>query len=363
MVYDVAIIGAGPAGVVAAQILASKKLSVLLIEKGKDISKRKELTSGWFGHAIYVNKLDLNDPALNNKKALREAQKIINKISLEKPKTFGSFYLLSNTFGKQLAEYYYNALIGKADVIFNSEVDSVKYNKVFHINTEKQKFFSKKCIIATGKNSYNWISSLCNHFNISPIIPKMKIGLRIEVPEKKVKEMLCDMGQIKITNNNITTEDTCSFVGQWEDSGLISTIGHIIPNQNSRKINFLVAIEDDINNIIQDTKISNILNNDKPRVDKCSTYLQSSVPMDHLQTLKHLKQPIENIDKLLNIADYSTIYSPEVKLKGILPVNNRMKTKIANLFGVGECTIKAQTLLGAMASGLVAAKTILKEAK
>lgn len=65
--YDVIIIGAGPAGIFAALELVKKdKVSVLLLEKGKDLSERnrriaKDITTGWGGAGAFSDgKLNLS---------------------------------------------------------------------------------------------------------------------------------------------------------------------------------------------------------------------------------------------------------------------------------------------------------------
>jgi uncharacterized FAD-dependent dehydrogenase len=55
------------------------------------------------------------------------------------------------------------------------------------------------------------------------------------------------------------------------------------------------------------------------------------------------------------------MYIPEVRLSGVLPVNQKMETSIFGLYGIGECTNRVSNLIGAMASGIIAVKNIVKE--
>jgi thioredoxin reductase len=55
------------------------------------------------------------------------------------------------------------------------------------------------------------------------------------------------------------------------------------------------------------------------------------------------------------------MYIPEVRWNGILSVNEKMKTGVCGIYGAGECTTRASTIIGAMASGLIAAITRLGE--
>ena len=46
-IYDLVIVGAGAAGVMAAKTLINKNMSILIIEKGQDLKHRRNLVSGW----------------------------------------------------------------------------------------------------------------------------------------------------------------------------------------------------------------------------------------------------------------------------------------------------------------------------
>jgi uncharacterized FAD-dependent dehydrogenase len=84
--------------------------------------------------------------------------------------------------------------------------------------------------------------------------------------------------------------------------------------------------------------------------------------MEHLKIFKKFKNTFQFLETIFPlIIEYGIIYSPEVKFKGILPVDDEMKTIIKNLYSVGECTNKVGSLIGALASGIIAGRTIIKE--
>ena len=61
MKYDIIIIGSGPAGLFAAYELSKKNKKILIIEKGSDIEKRKDILSGIGGSGLYSDgKLNLS---------------------------------------------------------------------------------------------------------------------------------------------------------------------------------------------------------------------------------------------------------------------------------------------------------------
>lgn len=375
-IYDLIVIGAGPAGVSAAKVVSSKDMSVLLIERGKDINRRRDLTSGWFGHGLYaMNRLELEDPMLKNKRAIREAFKVIQQVSSEtpqiiKPLNKPQYCRLSDSIGRELAEYYYNSVSKNADIVFNTEVDFIaKDGNIFVIKTLRKEYRSSRCLVTTGKNSLDWLKQLCLTFNIPPAKNGIRVGVRVEVPTFRINEMLRDVGDIKIDcDDNVCTEDARlnSFVGEWEDSDILSAFGHGMPNKKSERTNFMIGSkpqdEKEEEGALRDVKIANVLQNDKIRPERIKDYVEGRSTLEHLGTFNKLKQSFKYLETFFPaITTYALMYAPEVRLRGILPVDSQMRTTIEGLYGAGECTVRVSSLIGAIASGIVAARNILKE--
>lgn len=369
-IYDLIIIGAGPAGVAAAKVASSKNMSILLIERGRDVNRRRDLTSGWFGHGLYaINRLEIEDNLLRNKRAINEAFRVIKQVSSETPKIINAsgsqFCRLSPLIGKELAEYYYNSISQKADIVFNTEIESVKKDgKLFMVKSLATQYYANRCIIATGKNSIEWITKLCSNFNIIPSSNGIRIGVRVEVPTFRISETLKDMGDIKINcGNNVTTEDARvnSFVGEWEDSNILSAFGHGLLDKKSKKTNFMMGTESK-EGALREVKIINVLQNDKIKPERVQDYVDGKSTLEHLPNFNNLKESFNYLEILFPaIISYAVMYAPEVKLRGILPVDSKMKTPVKRLYGAGECTTRVSSLIGAMASGIIVAKNILKE--
>ncbi len=370
--YDLIIIGSGPAGVMAAKTASDKGMSTLIIEKGRDLIRRRDLTMGWFGQGLYkMDRLDLEDPALNNPKAVRKIFNLIKKLYHHKIKILTSkgkgnkYCRLDPKFGMILASYFFEKF--KSDVIFNTEVLKIENkNSYFKIHTTGNKFKSRRCVIATGKNSIDWINFLCKSFNLKPAKNSVRIGVRVEVPTFRVNEMLADRGDIKMEDGYVSADDarTNSFVGEWEESNILSAFGHNMPEKKSAKTNFMVGVEVNktLDNVIREVQIVNILANDRIRRERVIDYMQGRSILKHMKEFDQLRQAFISLEKTIpSFVSYATMYIPEVRLKGVLPVESSMNTEIPRLYGAGECTSRVSTLIGAMASGSIAAQTILKE--
>ncbi|MFA5048765.1 MAG: FAD-dependent oxidoreductase [Patescibacteria group bacterium] len=367
--YDLIIIGAGPAGVSAAKVAVDKGLSVLILERGKDLAKRRDLISGWFGKGIIdVDRFELEDILLDNQKAVKEALKIVKKVASTQIKNINKnkIHRFSPKFGVNMAAFFFDKLQKKVDIFFNSEVLKVEQSEQnFIVYTIKNVFMGHYCLISTGKYSIEWIKNLCSDFNIDLLNNNIKIGVRIEVPTSKVIDFL-ETGNINVSDGSTSIEDTRfdSFVGEWEEANILSAFGHSILNKESHKTNFMVGISTKtvIDEVIREIKIVNILANDRIKCERVFDYMEGKSLVKHIGIFDDLRIAFEKLDTILPFfSTYAIMYIPEVRLNGILPVTSSMETSIPGLYGAGECTSRVSNLVGAMASGIIATKTIAKE--
>jgi len=362
--YDLVVIGSGPAGVMAAKTAARKGMSVLIIEKGKDLIHRKDLISGWFGHGLFLmDRLELTDPVLNDPKVVREAFRIIQRLLGSKPRIFGSgdfrHCFLSSGFGDKLAKYFFNIIVRNVDIVFSTEIDLIEPDgDGFIIGSSRRKFKANRCLIATGRNSFEWVEKMCCSFGIPFVKSITKIGIRAELP-------LSRTGDISETVDHKVCRDIRinSFVGEWEDSGLLSSTSYSLPDKKSGKISFMVGTETNtMDDAVRSVKIVNVLTNDKIKVERASDFLEGKSILQHIDCFSILNEAFQLVNETIPMfISHAIVHIPEIRPFGILQVDENMKTVIPNLYGAGECTSRASTTLGAMASGLIAAKTMIKE--
>jgi len=373
-IYDLIIVGAGPAGITAAKTVVTKGLSTLILEKGMDLTRRRDLTSGWFGHGLFaMSRLELEDGVLNNQRATKEIFKLIQKISSQQNVRIftegGKRKLcrLPEDAGKRLASYLFDSISTKADVSFNSEVLHIKKKgDLFAIKTKHQEYKGKRCLVATGKNSIEWVEKLCEEFDLHKIERNIKVGVRVEIPTFRISKIIEERGDLKVKVNETSSEDTRinSFVGEWEESDILSAFGHDLLDKESRRSNFMVGFETkgEVSKAIRDIKVVNILANDRIKKERIIDFLEGRSILKHIKSFDKLREVFNEIEKNLpSFTSYAIMYVPEVRLRGTLPVDRNMRTRINNLYGAGECTVRVSNLIGAMASGLVSARTILEE--
>jgi hypothetical protein len=362
--YDLAVIGSGPAGVMAAKATARKGMSVLMVEKGKDLAHRKDLASGWFGHGLFLmDRLELTDLAFGNPKMIREAFRIVQRLLGNKPRVFGrgsaKHCFLPPGFGETIAKYFLGMIVRNVDIAFNTEIDSIRLEDGgFTIGSLKKRFWATRCLVATGCNSFEWMERMCQSLELPFVKSVARIGIRAELPLFRAGDLSETADQELCRDMRIN-----SFVGEWEDSGLLSSIAYSLPERKSGKVSFMVGAEtDQMDDAVRSVKIVNVLTNDKIRVERANDYLEGRSVLQHIECFSVLDEAFRRLGEMIPaFAAHAVVHIPEIRPLGILQVGEDMRTPIPNFYGAGECTSRVSTTLGAMASGLMAAKTMLKE--
>lgn len=353
--FDIIIIGSGISGIMAANEAVNNKLSVLLLEKGKEQSKRKNIISGWFGSNLY-KEIKLK------KYKTKHTKTVVDILMQVLPKKFFKDEIITLKSFDFLSNYFYNSLKKNICIEFNSEVESIEPKDCgVLITSHKNSYFCKKCIIASGKYSIEWLYDLETFLDLKLINNKPKLGVRIELSSDKhnIKEFKNDKFEICDIQKN------CS-IGNWDINinNILSSLSY--KNDFSKKMNFLVnSIQDiSIEEVMRISEIINILSSGKIRYEKISDFLNMSSSLNSLQEFNFLNDAFNYLkkeDSNFNLNSY--FYSPEITTFGLVEVNKKMQTNINNMYAIGECVNKINGFVEAAASGLVAINNINKELK
>jgi len=222
--YDVIIVGAGPAGLFAANEFAGKKLKVVVMEQGKEPLKRdpeKTRTDSVFGvggaGAYSDGKMNLSHAIggepLELRRSAKEVQGMIDSLDRIMLK-FGAPKKFSGTNGKELADLKRKA--NKAGIEFvagkqkhigtdkmklvidklykhlkkkgisfqlETRVESVKKKgNAFTLKTDKGEFSSDCLIACCGRGKSYWLREEAKKLGAKTKFGPIDVGVRVEFP-------------------------------------------------------------------------------------------------------------------------------------------------------------------------------------
>lgn len=186
-VYDVIVIGGGPAGMIAAGRASERGLETLLLEKNDSLGKKLLITGGGRCN-VTNNKPDLKTLVSSYKDSPNQLYSLFSQFGVNETLTFfnsrdmetkveeeGRIFPLSNK-----SQSVWDVLVdfmseNNVEIESNSEVIDIKKNKNFEVKTKNDTFYSKSCIVATGGVSYpetgstgdgfKWLANLGHKIN------------------------------------------------------------------------------------------------------------------------------------------------------------------------------------------------------
>lgn len=249
--YDVVIIGAGPAGLFAAYELITKneKLKVAIVDRGFRVKNRVcpmnklgttcknckpcNILSGYGGAGTFsdgklnfipkLGKSDLMKYMSESEayKLIDETEKIFNyfkmdaevypsnreeaevikkevaiqgaKLLLIKQKHLGSDHLPEYIEG--ICEYLEKkgvTLLDKSDVSDIKTISKDKHEITYTKNNKEEVISAKRVIVAPGRTGAKWVQELADKYNISYLSQSIEIGVRVEV-RKEILESITNV--------------------------------------------------------------------------------------------------------------------------------------------------------------------------
>ena len=459
--YEVVIVGAGPAGLFAAYelITHNKKLKIALLDRGARAEARVcpmaknnteclncnpcAILSGYGGAGTFsdgklnfipkLGKSDLfkymdihdaykiiddteeiftkfgmdSDVYPTN---MEEAEKIKGKITklghsllIIKQKHLGSDKL--PTYIKDFTDFLEKngvEILSRTDV---SDVAKEKNGYVVTYNGDKT-VKGKKVIIAPGRTGAKWVQELADKYEIPYTSQSIEIGVRVEVRKEILKDITDIIYDPTIFIKTETYSDEirtfCTnpggFVAKENYEGYICVNGHSLKDIKSDNSNFAFITKINLTHPTTNTRqygesiarIANVLGAGKPIIQTLKDLRQGIRSEWHIikkgyiePTLKYcvagdlalvlphriIKNITEGLEKLDEIIpgvnnDETLLYGPEIKFfSNEIQTNNNMKLENEDIYFVGDGAGKAGNIVTAAATGLIAARDILKNGK
>ncbi len=261
----------------------------------------------------------------------------------------------------------------------------------------------KYLIAAPGRVGAYWLSDQMKKLKIPIKHNPVDVGVRVELPQILMDEVTRINWDPKFHIITKTYDDfirtfcVCNrgFVVEEVYDDFMGVNGHSMRDKTSENTNFAFLVRVELTEPVENTSdyafsiatIANTLGGGKPllqrlgdlRKGRRSTWrrlkrsnvvptFDSVTPGDIAMALPHrlivdIIEGLEALDKVIpGIASDSTLlYAPEIKLYAMrVEMNHGMKTKIEGLYAAGDGAGVSRGIVGAAATGIIAAREILR---
>jgi hypothetical protein len=286
------------------------------------------------------------------------------------------------------------------DIIVDDKVKGAK------LKNNKQGNFIVNCeylLAAPGRIGAKWLSDQTDKLKIPVKHNPVDVGVRVELPQIVMDEVTKINWDPKFHIITKTYDDfvrtfcVCNkgFVVEEVYDEFMGVNGHSMRDKLSENTNFAFLVRVELTEPVENTSdyafsiatIANTLGGGKPllqrlgdlRKGRRSTWrrLERSnvvptfncvTPGDIAMALPHrvvvdIIEGLEALDKVLpGVASDSTLlYAPEIKLYAMrLEMDKNMKTRIDGLYAAGDGAGVSRGIVGAAATGIIAARDIIK---
>ena len=454
-IYDVAIVGAGPAGIFASLELCNAGLDVLLLDKGGEIDARIcpvqnsgcctlcspcNLVSGFGGAGAFSDgKLTLSTQVGGRLKeliGLDQAQALINYVD----SIYLKFGAPSKVYGMggntaELAQEAASAGLTLTPVklrhlgtelchetlkamqnYLSSEVDIRLTTTINHIIVEDgavkaietsngESLSCRYLVLAPGREGSEWLCNEAERLKLSLASNPVDVGCRIEIPITTMEKLTSTLYESKLEfysrsfNDRVRTFCMCpggevimESTGGSDPVITVNGIGYTQPR--TKNTNFALLVSTTFTEPFHEpiaygkylARLANILSGGvlvqrlgdlmdgrrstqaRLRDSPIEPSLKAATPGDlsfalPYRYLKNIVEMLQAMDRLVPgvASPYTLLYGIEVKFySSQLKLIPCLETEIGNIFAAGDGAGVSRGLVQASASGIVAAREILK---
>ena len=301
--YDVAIVGGGPAGVMAAYELVEKKLGlrVIVFESGKDIyhsvcpisagkvkscigCKTCAIMNGFGGAGAFSDgKYNITNDFggtlyeyIGRQKAL-ELMKYVDTINMSHGGEGTKMYSTAGTDLKKVClqnklklldasvrhlgtdinyvvlQNLYEKMKDHVDFYFDASVDKVeKTEDGYAVFVGDERYEGTYCIISAGRSGSKWMETVCKELKIPTKSNRVDIGVRVELPAVIFSHLTDELYESKIVYRTEKFEDNVrtfcmnpyGIVVNENTNGIVTVNGHSYedPEKQTECTNFALLV-------------------------------------------------------------------------------------------------------------------------
>ena len=282
----------------------------------------------------------------------------------------------------------------------------VDNGEVKGVETEAgDRFLCRYLILAPGREGADWLSKEANRLNLTMYNNPIDVGVRVEVPIAVMEELTNVLYEVKLEFLSKSFDDRirtfCMCPGGeviMESTGgcdpVITVNGHSYADRKSNNTNFALLVSTAFTEPFREpiaygkylARLANILSggvlvqrlgdlmkgqrSTPARIGRgvVEPTLKTATPGDLSFVLpyRHLTGLVEMLQAMDKLAPgiaspHTLLYGVEVKFYSCRPqLSSNLETEVSNMFAVGDGTGISRGLVQASASGVVAAREILK---
>ncbi len=394
MIYDVAIVGAGAAGLLAALELTKKsKLSVLLIEQVKRLHDSRNVSNGWFGGSAKSDVRIFEDQGfggdVQNPILFKALMSHLTSHMKGKPKLIrGSLgkrelthinslgfsvyepttYILSSDKMIQIEKSVQKLLQSKIEIKSNCRIEKIdKSGSNFQLFTSENKVFTaKKCILALGRGGSQWAVNALSTLDIRGEATGFDLGIRLEFPEKALSEFSSSNFRVAFDDYR-TSVFTCRGIVEMENvddiktSNIRNMSGKTTHNASCYLLKKFTS-NTPLADVVRLVKIANVLADEQLLKEPVSRWLAGESVLAPVPEYAGL---VAGLQKLLTLIPGAkrrgTVYAPEARINTcIFELTKDMESTVKGLYIVGDMSGHTNSFAQAGCSGIAAARHIVK---
>jgi uncharacterized protein len=297
MLYDVAIIGAGSAGLFAALELANTDLRVVIVESGMAPKERTSITSGVGGGGTFSDgKLNLSskiggDPLAigcssseldalieqvdaeftrcgapaqysgENAEALAQLKQSASQAGIEfiaaRQRHIGTVTI------REVIDTLYHDLLDKGiEFRLETKVHAIKADDSgFQLDTSSGSIQARRVIAAPGRVGAYWLREQARGLGVGPAFGPLDIGVRVEFPAELYQSIEKVMYDAKLRVRTGTYDDMvrtfCTnprgFVVREDHEDFVLVNGHAENKRKSDNTNFALLVHMELTDPVEDT--------------------------------------------------------------------------------------------------------------
>lgn len=290
-------------------------------------------------------------------------------------------------------------------IIENNTIKGVKIRKANNKNSETIEVYGEKVVAAVGRKGANWLSDMCQKYNIKTEPGVVDIGVRYELPDEVMKKINTYMYEGKfigrpgpfkdkvrtfcqnpsgfvaaeVYDNNLTLVNGHSYKDRKStNTNLALLVSHNFKHPFNKPIDYGRNIAKNLNELgngnIVVQRLGDIYRGKRTwekelLTNKVEPTLKSAVAGDitfalGYRTMTDILQFIRQVDKVVEgfANPENLLYAPEIKFySNQVAINNNFETSVKNLYSIGDGGGMTRGLMMASASGVQMARILAEK--